>query len=220
MYHSKVVTSNQIDLHPRLEQTVLKHIKTDYLKPYRQHNLDAFNELQNKLLSFGYRRLILDSGCGTALSSQSLAAANPEALVVGIDQSLYRLSKANDKARLPNNLLLLQANCEDIWRLCVINKIKFDEHYILYPNPWPKSIHLKRRWHGHPVFPALIKLADETIVRSNWALYLEEFSVAWFVLSGALIKPKIHAAQVPLTLFEKKYTLSGQQVYQLTLAAR
>jgi tRNA (guanine-N7-)-methyltransferase len=217
VYHSKIVTTNQAGLHPRLEQTVVKHLQTKYLKPYQQHNLGAFEVLQEKRAKFNCSGLILDSGCGTAMSSIKLASANPGSLVIGIDQSLHRLNKANDNVSLPQNLLLLQANCEDMWRLCVKNSIQFDEHYILYPNPWPKSVHLQRRWHGHPVFPTLKPLAKKTIVRSNWRLYLQEFGFAWQLLSGNLSEiTSILPAQY-LSLFEKKYHLSDQPLYQLSV---
>ena len=55
---------------------------------------------------------------------------------------------------------------------------QFKSTLFLYPNPWPKKKHLGRRWHGAPVFPALVKLGGELEMRSNWQTYLDEFALA------------------------------------------
>ena len=55
----------------------------------------------------------------------------------------------------PKNCLLLRANMIDFWLLVAHQSDwHITAHYILYPNPFPKSKHLRRRWHGHPVYPA------------------------------------------------------------------
>ncbi|MCW9015956.1 MAG: hypothetical protein OQJ89_03265, partial [Kangiellaceae bacterium] len=202
-------------IHQNLDDLVQKHVKTDYRKPYQEHNLEAFYLLQKQIKSSTYQNLILDSCCGTAMSSFKLAEQNPSSLIVGVDQSIHRLSKDGNEEKRPDNCLLLRANCEDLWRLCLENNITFEKHYILYPNPWPKSVHLKRRWHGHPVFPVLKNLAKRTELRSNWRLYLEEFAVAWKLLTSREFTVDSLKLDVSLTLFEKKYSASGQALYQL-----
>ena len=149
------------------------------------------------------------------MSSVVLAEKNPDKLVIGIDQSQHRLAKYRPDT--PKNLVLLQVNCEDFWRLCVENAIYFDEHYLLYPNPYPKSVHYKRRWHGHPVFPILPKLSKTLILRSNWRLYLEEFTFAWRIVTGQHCGIDQLTISSPMTLFEKKYAENQQSLYQSVL---
>ena len=206
-------------MHDNLDKLVLKHVGTHYQKPFRTHNLEAFEQIIAALDKQSFQSLILDSCCGTGLSTMTLAHQNPDSLVIGIDQSSHRLSKGSEVISQPDNCLLLQANCEDIWRLCAEKGIHFKQHFILYPNPWPKSVHLKRRWHGHPVFPVLKRIADTTIVRSNWLVYLEEFQRAWFLLTA--LSPTLQDFKVasPLTLFEKKYAESGQDLYELVCSS-
>lgn len=215
MYQSKSVDSNQDSIHENLESTVLKHIKHPFLKPIREHNQLAFMLLKEKVTEFDPEYLIMDSCCGTAMSTMILAERNPKALVVGVDQSIHRLEKCADPR--PDNVLLLQANCEDLWRLCLSENILFDEHFILYPNPWPKSTQMKRRWHGHAVFPVLNKLAKKTTLRSNWKLYLEEFAFAWLLLTERKYVASELQVQEALTLFEKKYAGSQQRLFELEL---
>ncbi|CAM9366199.1 unnamed protein product [Discosporangium mesarthrocarpum] len=145
--------------------------------------------------------VILDSGCGTGRSSLWLAEKFPDIPVLGIDKSAIRLSKSTAmacheasarkgyqgcevgnrrrKGHGPHNLLLVRANLVDFWLLATWHREwEVRKHYILYPNPYPKSAQLKLRWHGHPVFPTLLRLGGQIIVRSNWKTYLQEMCLA------------------------------------------
>lgn len=214
-YCSRSVNSNQTGLHIKLDALVHKHINTLYQKPIQLHNRQAFERFLDCVENQQYQSLILDSCCGTGLSTIRLALQNPDKLVIGVDQSESRLVRQNDGFNVPDNCLWLRANCEDFWRLCVGQKVEFEKHYILYPNPWPKSDHLKRRWHGHPVFPVLKQLSPVTELRSNWLIYLQEFGRAWELLTGNLNQVNRYTFEQPLTLFEKKYAASNQELYQL-----
>ncbi|MEE4245677.1 MAG: methyltransferase domain-containing protein [Kangiellaceae bacterium] len=214
--NSKPIETNQQGLNENLTATLVRHQKSTYRKPIQQHNQQAFESFID-WLGGGKDTLILDSCCGTGLSTAKLARLYPNHKVVGVDQSKFRLSK---QSQLPDNGLLVRANCEDFWRLCQQNKIVFEKHFILYPNPWPKAEHLKRRWHGHPVFPVLPELARETQVRSNWPLYLEEFALAWQFIGQAKSKVIEFSTDDYLTLFEKKYSESDHTLYRVTLQSK
>jgi len=217
----KCIQSPQRGPYIHLKRVVSKHIETRYRKPYREHNLQVFEQIKELVAERAGKGLILDSCCGTGLSTQKLAEQFPDSLVIGIDQSASRLERKSESFESrADNSVLFRANCEDIWRLCVEYNIRFDQHYILYPNPYPKPEHFKRRWHGHPSFPYLEKLAHNTELRSNWALYLDEFEMAWELLTDKAFKREILSVSEPLTLFEKKYLESGQEVYRLQVFAR
>ena len=66
---------------------------------------------------------------------------------------------------MPANAVLIRADLVDFWRLLADNGVRLARHYNLYPNPWPKIGHLARRWHGHPVFPALLELGGVPLIR-------------------------------------------------------
>ena len=228
MFKSREIDSPQVGIHRRLTDIVEKHIRCDYLKPVEEHNDAPFREIEKRIKRDKPIKLILDSCCGTGVSSYILAKKNPTALVVGLDQSAKRIQTHSEQIdTIPSNCLMLRANCEDVWRRCVENGIRFDEHYLLYPNPYPKAEHLKRRWHGHPVFPVMVQLAKQTHIRSNWKVYLDEFRLAWMTLIHAtnskvgceyIVKSvENFIPDVPLTLFERKYSASGQPLYRLDL---
>ncbi|TQV74961.1 SAM-dependent methyltransferase [Aliikangiella marina] len=213
-YDSRSVVSNQQGIHENLTELVAKHLRSDYRKPIQTHNLEAYRQMQKAIADIAHEFLILDSCCGTGASSIHLANKYPDTLVIGIDQSYKRLNRRDDQVAIPENCILIRANCEDIWRLCERDSISFAKHFILYPNPWPKSEHFKRRWHGHPVFGLLPNLSCYTELRSNWKIYLDEFSLAWQTVSGQAYSVDELEVAEPMTLFEKKYHESGQKLYQ------
>ena len=210
------ITDAQIGLHKNLEKTIQKHFENPSRKPIAKHTQQAFDGIKAKVeahLAKG-NPLIFDSCCGTAMSTQIIATQNSDALVIGIDRSAVRLTKS-DNDKLPSNVLLVQAECSDFWWLAKQADWVLQKHFILYPNPYPKSKHLKRRWHGHPAFPVLLSLGGELQVRSNWRVYIEEFcTAANYIVDNSCKGVEIFEANPPLTLFEKKYHESGQQLYR------
>ncbi|MEP5321075.1 tRNA (guanine(46)-N(7))-methyltransferase TrmB [Marinobacter alexandrii] len=207
---SRPVTSNQAGVHPRLAQNLQRHLESEFKRPIAPHSQAAYAELA-KSLSSSPRPLILDSFCGTGMSTAVLAARYPNHLIVGIDQSAHRLGKHVPASA--DNYLLLRANAEDIWQLLLKDGHRPTNHFLLYPNPWPKSKHLQRRIHGHASFATLLALGGAIEVRSNWQLYLEEFGMAMFLAGRFGV-----VAQIPnepaLTLFEEKYRLSGHPLWR------
>ncbi len=210
---SRSVTSNQEGIHKNLEVTVLKHRRSLFAKPISEHSVQAFEQAQRWREQQGERPLIFDACCGVGQSSRLIAEAHPASAVIGVDKSAHRLGKEHE-AR-PDNLLLLRADLNDFYRLARDAQWRLQKHYILYPNPWPKSAHLGRRWHGAPVFPAMLALGGELELRTNWRLYALEFQQALQLhgFESALAPMSVSA---PLTPFEAKYDRSGQQIWRLS----
>jgi len=211
------ITDAQEGIHKNLALIVKKHFSYLYKKPIAKHTQEAFDAVKEKVDMYlkSAAPLIFDSCCGTAMSTQIIAKNNPHALVLGIDRSAVRLAKESN-LKTPNNVILIQAECADFWRLAVDAGWKLQKHIILYPNPYPKSKHLKRRWHAHPAFPYLLALGGELELRSNWKVYMDEFCEAVkysgnknYVCKGV----KMINISSPMTLFEKKYQESEQDLY-------
>lgn len=81
-----------------------------------------------------------------------------------------------------NNVVWIRAELVDFWRLMLEHQDthpwNLETHYLLYPNPYPKTKRLKSRWYAHPSFPLLLQLGGDIVIRSNWEIYLEEFAQA------------------------------------------
>lgn len=208
--HSRVVSSNQSGIHPRLATVVRRHLQSGYRRPPAPHSVSAFALLLARLAR-DPRPLVLDSFCGTGRSTAILAGRHPRHLVVGIDKSGHRLGRhAGDPA---GDYLLLQADCGDIWQLLLSEGLGVDHHYLLYPNPWPKARHLQRRIHGHGSFPWLLELGGDIELRSNWQLYVEEFGVAMHLAGHPGVVARLPDAP-SITLFEEKYRRSDHSLWR------
>jgi tRNA (guanine-N7-)-methyltransferase len=221
--NSRVPVSAQDEIHRHLAERLERHRRTPFRKPCADYNRAAFAESVGR-----WRRvaadapLILDACCGTGESSLALAARFPGHYVIGVDQSEVRLRRrlaaqealAGPPPDWPPNVAFARADLVDYWRLLRDAKIRLARHYLLYPNPWPKIGHLSRRWHGHPVFPALLALGGVLECRSNWRVYVEEFCFAVGMLTGRETRCETFVPASPLTPFERKYHASGHTLYR------
>lgn len=213
--NSRSVQSNQIDIHEDLEKIVARHLSSVFLKPISAHTQVAFEQALNFVQSKN-QPVILDACCGVGDSSRNLAKLYPHHTIIGVDKSDERIHK--NRTETDNNIILLRADLNDFYRLLSQaikqNQIQIAQHKIYYPNPWPKSAHIKRRWHGAPVFPDLVSVCANIEMRSNWVTYLKEFQ---FALNLVGINSQVKPIQVEhaMTPFEAKYNASGQTIYQL-----
>ncbi len=212
---SRAITSNQTGVHDDLEKIVSKHLNSEFKKPIAAHTLEAFSQVQEKVLGFS-GPIIMDSCCGVGESTANLAAKHPDALVIGVDKSSHRLAKHDIEYRQSElgQYILAQADLNDFWRLAVAANWQLSHHYLLYPNPWPKAKHFSRRWHGAPVFPFIVKLGGLLEVRSNWSVYVDEFAAA-LNIAGVSAETEQYSAAEAVTPFERKYWASGQQSFRL-----
>ena len=210
---SKRVTSPQQGIHANLNKAVLTHLNSDFRKPIADYNQLAFEQARQRWDDAGRPPLILDSACGTAESSRHLARQYPAALVLGLDQSLKRLSKTQN-SELPDNCLLLRCDCTDFWRLADQHNWRCYKHYLLYPNPYPKTQHLQRRWHGHPAFPSLLAISESIELRTNWQIYADEFAQA-LTIAGYMAEVCPYQTKQPITAFERKYLNSQHSLWRI-----
>lgn len=212
--NSREICSAQTGPHEQLAGLVERHRTHPFRKPFAPWNVAAFEAAMRAW--GGEAPLILDAGCGVGWSSLQLARRYPDHFVIGVDQSEDRLARGKPGAEVwPVNLHFARADLVDFWRLLVAREIRLARHYILYPNPWPKIGHLSRRWHGHAVFPDVLRLGGVLECRSNWRIYLDEMALALKLLTGNDASISRIDAASPLTLFERKYRDSGQPLYQL-----
>ncbi|MBN1998768.1 methyltransferase domain-containing protein [candidate division KSB1 bacterium] len=212
---SRRIKSNQTCIHPELEHILYKHKNTPFCKPLSAHTLAAFDQV-NSVVKNSKLPVILDSGCGTGVSSFHLSLRHPEQLVIGIDKSAHRLNKFHAHfSQKPKNLLLVRADLIDFWRLAFQNGWSVNKNYILYPNPWPKKRDIKKRFHGHPVFFELLNLSTKLELTSNWEIYVLEFAYAVKFVTGRICQIEKFIPQYPISPFEKKYKQSGHFLYRL-----
>ena len=212
---SRRITSDQVAPDQRLPDLLQRHLRRPFDKPVSAHTREAMDWLLPHLDATC--PLILDSGCGTAESSRLLAQNAPDSQVLGVDRSAHRLRRAgwSEPGLVSGNLILLRADLVDCWRLLLRHGVTVQQHYLLYPNPYPKPAHLARRWHGHPVFPELIRLGGRIELRTNWSIYAQEFALALELMGIKSIKLKQFQPTQALSAFERKYLHSSHHLFQV-----
>ena len=210
--HEAVLQTDQVAPHTDLTDIVQHHKQHRWQKPCPAHTREAFEQFLQ-----AYRRdmrpIVLDSFCGTGMSTAVLAKQFPEAWVVGIDQSAHRLAKHQRTEQ--RNYQLLRAEAEPFWYCLAEAGITLHSHWLLYPNPWPKASQFKKRLHGHGAFPILAQLGGALEMRTNWQLFAEEFALAADLI-GLRGSIDTVSPAAPMTLFERKYHQRGQMLWRFS----
>lgn len=196
----------QTEVNQELIPVAKRYLASEYQRPIPKQQHEIFAWLTHRLEN----KMILDSGCGTGMSTQLLAESYPDHLVIGIDKSIHRLAKhahfkQTDTAIQVENMILLQADLIDMWRLFSNHALTFSKHFLFYPNPWPKAQHIKRRFYAHPIFPDCMRLSSELICRANWLLYLQEMQLVLTECYQASCHLTTLENKTPMTRFEAKY---------------
>ncbi len=211
---SSAVQSSQTEIHHKLNEVLAKRVAHADRTPIAAHSIAHWPALQARLVQ--PLPLIVDMGCGTGDSTSALARRYPGRLVLGVDRSADRLSK---NLALPDNAYRLRFDQHDLVRLLTQHAIPISKCYLLYPNPSPKPELLMRRWHAHPVFPALLAITQQLELRTNWQIYADEFATALRYFHWSACKQLLGADEPAISPFEAKYQASGHALYQV-LASR
>ncbi|WJG09150.1 SAM-dependent methyltransferase [Aliiglaciecola sp. LCG003] len=216
--NSRRITTNQLGPHEKIPQLVNRHLANTSQKPFNQHTMEAFKQVvawRDKIDPTAARPLIFDSCCGVGESTARIAERFPDALVVGIDKSELRTLKHDHYAQNTANYMVVRADVNDFWRLAHQANWQLAQHFLLYPNPYPKSAHVQRRWHACAAFKDIILLGGCLEVRSNWDMYVQEFAIA-LQTAGFPATTKEYSGAKADTPFERKYWASGQQSWRVT----
>jgi tRNA (guanine-N7-)-methyltransferase len=194
--------------HKHLINIIGRNMQCEFRRPIPGHQYIAFKQIEQFVEKIG-RPIIIDSCCGTGHSSHKLSSQFPDHAIIGIDKSRARLSRS---PKSKDNCLLIQGDVIDLWRLIAQTSWPIERHYLLYPNPWPKACHVKRRFYAHPIWPILVQLAPYLEIRCNWSLYAEEAMIALGMLSQTpVLRQKIDSEY--MSLFEKKYIEASCSLY-------
>ena len=114
--------------------------------PGRPCSAATHREIMQRLIPRDARRIVLDIGCGKGRCLRGRAAAHPDTWFIGIDRMLSRL-----------RLLAKRAGREGLYNIrlwhCEVHGTFLDwlpadsinECTILFPDPWPKRRHHRRR---------------------------------------------------------------------------
>jgi len=94
----------------------------------------------------GVERILFEAGCGHGHWLTDYAEANPGMICAGIDLISWRIRKGNEKKakRGLQNLHFYKAELSEFLG-ALPAAIRFDRTVLLFPDPWPKAKHHRRR---------------------------------------------------------------------------
>jgi tRNA (guanine-N7-)-methyltransferase len=100
----------------------------------------------------GVDRILFEAGCGHGHWLTDYAEANPGMICAGIDLISWRIRKGNEKKakRGLQNLHFYKAELNEFLG-ALPAAIRFDRTVLLFPDPWPKAKHHRRRM-VQPIF--------------------------------------------------------------------
>lgn len=180
---------------------------------------------------FGEQRPVeVEIGCGKGLFLVTAAAAHPERSWFGIERSSEHLRRAIDrvlKAGL-TNVRFAKVLAEDllgVWAPAA----SVEGIHILYPDPWPKKRHHRRRLLGEEKGPATLAGAARVLVpggRLSVATDHADYAAVIAAVVGrcpAFVREETFHSRAllphpddPITEFERKYRREGRACHCFT----
>ena len=130
-------------------------INNFYPKPYgrirgriKKNSLIRYKSIINNYLFKGNvytKRIIIEIGSGNGEHAINLSKIYPDKLIIACDVYIDGNASLINKIKKNNisNIKIYNKNCFLLFEK--INKLFIDEIWILYPDPWPKKRHYKRR---------------------------------------------------------------------------
>jgi tRNA (guanine-N7-)-methyltransferase len=169
---------------------------------------------------FGRRAPVdVDLGCGDGSFLRSLAAQMPDKNFLGIERLLNRVRSSTRKAAEVENVRILRAETSFVvTHLLPAESIA--AFYLLFPDPWPKRRHHRRRLVTQnfldAIWTALIPTGSVTIATDH----VDYFDAISRLITGTkrfVMIDQEFLRPLPLTTFEKKFRAAGAPIHRLEL---
>jgi tRNA (guanine-N7-)-methyltransferase len=125
----------------------------------------------------GVDRMLFEAGCGHGHWLTDYAEANPGTICAGIDLISWRVRKGDEKKakRGLQNLHFYKAELSEFLG-ALPAAIRFDRTVLLFPDPWPKAKHHRRRMVQQSFLDEVARRTDqggEFCFRSDYRPYFD-----------------------------------------------
>ena len=168
--------------------------------------------------------LHVDLGCGEGSFLCELAAKHPEKNFLGTEHLAGRVGKACRKADVSlargkiDNVRVLQVESSYAVRH-LLPPASAETFYLLFPDPWPKRRHHRRRLVTREFLDSICTALEENglfHVATDHADYFKQIAQLTGASAGfAIADPS--EFDLPLTKFEKRFRAQGAPIYRLSL---
>ena len=159
----------------------------------------------------------VEVGSGKGRFLLDLAAERPELDLLAVERAAkyHRLVCERVARRGLHNVRLLRTTAEDLLER-LLAPASLRALYVLFPDPWPKKRHHKRRFFRPETVAAIARVLEpggRLLVKTDHPAYGE---IVDEVLSGCSelvrLDPEAAFAGLPLTGFERKYLDQGRPI--------
>lgn len=164
--------------------------------------------------------LEVDLGCGDGSFLVALAEQNPQRNFIGIERLLGRVRSACRKIareNLNNARVIRIETSYAVAHLFSPNSVSV--FYLLFPDPWPKRRHQRRRIVTEEFLQAIRRALSPDgsfIIATDEREYFEEIRRQSEKMSGFPAQPIGHS-MLPVTTFEKHFLERGLEIHRLVL---
>ena len=166
--------------------------------------------------------LQVDLGCGDGSFLCELAHLHQDKNFLGIERLVGRVAKACRKASPLDNVRVL--NVESSYAVgYLLPKASVETFYLLFPDPWPKRRHQRRRIVRLDFLDSIRRALEDggsLRIATDQLDYFEKIRVLAENYSGfTIVDPNVDSDRndLPLTKFERRFSALGVPIYRLAL---
>lgn len=168
----------------------------------------------------------MEIGCGKGLFLSRASAGHPEVNWLGVERSSEHLRRAIDravKARV-ENVRFVKAGAEDLLRSWLPDASLRAVH-ILYPDPWPKKRHHKRRliqpWFAHEA-ARVLRPASRVLLATDHEDYARQMDQVFADDGDFVLVSRMFGEDAPqgITNWEVKFRAQGKGIFKFEFARR
>lgn len=205
----------------------LRHHKTvliEQMLPQLEFHLSSEGHLPINLFE-NKKPLCLEIGYGTGDHLIAQLKANPDCNFIGCEPFVGGIARFLDKLSSSNlsfnNIKLFTKDAQSL--LKSFKKNSLEKIFILFPDPWPKKKHLKRRFFQQDVLEEILRVLDPLgtlVLASDHEDYFSAMQTLVKKSSNLILlkedllinseDPSLRPPSWPLTRFEKKAHLAGR----------
>ena len=164
----------------------------------------------------------VEIGCGKGKFLNEIATERPETNFLAVERAAkyYRLCCERAARRGLSNVRLVRTTAEDLlYRILAESTVA--NFYVLFPDPWPKKRHHKRRLFKPEIVDAMTRAlvpGGRLLVKSDHDGYAEVIADVLAGVSGLKWTDSDEAfAGLPVTGFEQKYRVEGRAIHAFAL---
>ena len=184
-------------------------VKSRKISKIKQHNFKYFQKKNNINKLNLKKKLILEIGIGMGENLIYLSKKNTQKNIIGVDPFMNGMVNVSDYCINNNikNIYLYPFVFQNF--LNKFKKLRFNEIYVLFPDPWPKKRHQKRRLVNGDFLKKILK-----ILKKNGKFIFSTDNISYFENVKTILKntPKIKIKIIKrVVTIKTKYYLKAER---------